>query len=98
MQGKFLNKATDKDLWKRTTFTLGTIMIIGAISYTVLIRHADSAVNPSDTVLALAVANSSNSIPTLNGIGELEWVKNLSVVNYGLMELSRRSNNEREGL
>lgn len=78
MKGKFLDKATRIDWWKKAIFVLVIIMVIGAIVYSLIIRKTDSIASPPDTGSAPTVANPNSCAPTSNVTGELNWVKNLN--------------------
>jgi len=78
MKGKFLDKATGIDWWKKAILALVIIMVIGAVVYSLVIRKADSAASPPNTGSAPAAANPGSSASPSSATGELNWVKNLN--------------------
>lgn len=62
--------------WKIAVCVLGVLMIAGAITYTVMSRNAVSSNAPASNNAASPAAASNKS--TSEGVGELNWVKNLS--------------------
>lgn len=77
MKNKVSDKATRKDWWKKAVFAIGILIVIGAVTYSLVIRKADSAGSPPAAGSAPAATNASSSTPPSNSIGELKWVSNL---------------------
>jgi hypothetical protein len=77
MKKKVSDKATEKGWWKKAVFALGILIIIGAVTYSLVIRKADSAGSPPTAGSAPTATNASSNTPPSIGIGELNWVTNL---------------------
>ena len=77
MKNRVSDKATGKGWWKKAVFALGILIVIGAVTYSLVIRKADSAGIPPTAGAAPTATNASSSNPPSNGIGELNWVTDL---------------------
>ena len=62
--------------WKIAVCIVGVLMIAGAITYTVMTRNAVSSNAQASNSATSSTAASNN--PTSDGVGELNWVKNLN--------------------
>lgn len=62
--------------WKIAVCVLGVLMIAGAVIYTVMTRNAVSS--NAQTGNSAASSTAASNKPTSGGVGELNWVKNLS--------------------
>lgn len=62
--------------WKIAVCIVGVLMIAGAITYTVMTRNSVSS-NAQASNSATSSTAASNK-PTSDGVGELNWVKNLN--------------------
>jgi hypothetical protein len=70
-----------KQWWKIAVFSLGMLMVVGAITYSLVIRHTSAATTPIDNSGVPQIASSTyhNALSTL-GIGDLVWAKELNTI------------------
>src|SRR4030042_1361481 len=70
-----------KQWWKIAVFSLGMLMVIGAITYSLVTRYTSAATVPIDNsdVPQIASATCGNAISTL-GIGDLLWAQKLNTI------------------
>jgi len=68
--------ASANQWWKIAVCIVGVIMIAGAVIYTLMTRNAVSSNTQTGNSAALPAAASNK--PTSDGVGELNWVQNLS--------------------
>jgi hypothetical protein len=70
-----------KQWWKIAAFSLGMLMVVGAITYSLITRHTSASTVPlnNSSVPQIASGTYGNALSSL-GISDLVWVKELNAV------------------
>lgn len=70
-----------KQWWKIAVFSLGMLMVVGAITYSLVIRHTSAATTPIDNsgVPQIASGTCGKALSTL-GISDLLWAQELNTI------------------
>ena len=81
MKDKASNKTSKRQWWKIAGFTLGILLIVAAVTYSLVTRNsaASSALAGKGNVPQVG-SNTGKSAPAAMGVGDLMWAK-ISLLN-----------------